>query len=272
MRLLAAAFWLMATPSLAQVIQPAACGGSYSRRTALDAAALVHGSRDMAADAVSVWGRQNLRLLAPDETILGPVLRVSYPAGSINPGNGGAPLGGAGFQLPFRVAAQAVCLRYRVRFPADFEFGLGGKLPGLYGGDAPRGCGPGQLARGFSARLMWRSGGAGEVYLYSPDRDVRCGDSIGRGTWTFERDRWVVVDEEVVMNAPGRADGVIRIWVDGRRVLDHGGLRLREGAEIGVDGLLFSTFFGGNDPTWASPRDQSADFAGFEVWDSGTRP
>jgi len=32
-----------------------------------------------------------------------------------------------------------------------------------------------------------------------------------------------------------------------------------------IEGLFFSTFFGGGDASWATPRDQYADLAGFEL-------
>jgi hypothetical protein len=32
---------------------------------------------------------------------------------------------------------------------------------------------------------------------------------------------------------------------------------------VQVDGLFFSTFFGGGDKSWVSPSNQYADFAGF---------
>ena len=92
--------------------------------------------------------------------------RLLYPAGSINPGN--KPQGGSDFyavpgQLPFR-SANNVTLQYSIFFPADFQWVQGGKLPGIYGGH--EGCSGGNDAKScFSTRLMWRRGGAGELYL-----------------------------------------------------------------------------------------------------------
>ncbi|MBP0496246.1 polysaccharide lyase [Pararoseomonas indoligenes] len=239
------------------------CGPAYPRRTPIDLSGAIAGG---SARPLHAWGQANLQLL-PAEDAGGPVLRVRYPAGSIDPGNARAPLGGAGFQLPVGPGAEARCLHYRLRFPEGFDFVRGGKLPGLYAGDAPRGCSKPELSAGFSARLMWRGNGAGELYLYAPDRAARCGDSIGRGSWSFPRGRWVSVAQEVVLNAPGQADGTVRIWIDGHPVLSHGGLLLRERAETRIAGLLFSTFFGGNDPSWASPLDQRAEFTDFGIWD-----
>ena len=97
----------------------------------------------------------------PDERSL---LRVLYPEGSINPAN--RPQGGAQFYAnPLDITqARSVTLEYDVYFPADFEFVLGGKLPGLFGGKES--CSGGDAALDcFSTRLMWRKEGAGELYL-----------------------------------------------------------------------------------------------------------
>jgi hypothetical protein len=92
------------------------------------------------------------------------VLQLLYPANSINPAQ--KPQGGAEFYaIPIQVAgARSVILEYSVFFPADFDWVLAGKLPGLYGGHM--GCSGGNDALTcFSTRLMWREGGTGELYL-----------------------------------------------------------------------------------------------------------
>ena len=212
-----------------------------------------------------LWGRANVESRPRDPSAAGPVLRVAYPQGSLDPGNPAAPRGGAGFMLYEGRGAERGCLAFRVRFPQGFAFAKGGKLPGLFGGDAPRGCTPEEVSHGFSARLMWRGEGAGELYLYGPGRSSRCGESIGRGAWTFEPGAWTSIAEEVVMNTPGAADGTVRVWVNGRLVIDQGGIVLRERPGVGVDGLLFATFFGGHDKSWASPVAQYAEFADFSL-------
>jgi Polysaccharide lyase 14 len=104
--------------------------------------------------------------------------RLFFPSGSINPGN--KPQGGSDFYatpLPVHSATN-VTLQYSVFFPADFEWVHGGKLPGLYGGH--EGCSGGNGAKScFSTRMMWRQGGAGELYLvriphYSLRYESRC--------------------------------------------------------------------------------------------------
>jgi hypothetical protein len=200
-------------------------------------------------------------------------LAVRYPAGSINPGNRVAPLGGAQFFLPVpaAAAASAACLRYRVKFPEGFRFGRGGKLPGLYGSagsavSAASGCRPVDDASGFTVRLMWRRDGDGEVYAYVQNKDRPCGLAIGRGRWRFPVGRWVTVELEIVLGPPAADGGSVRLWIDGVNVVDHRGLRYRSGEAVQIGGLFFSSFFGGRDRSWASPVDQEAQFADFRLF------
>jgi len=252
--------WLLplvlgAAPALAQP-----CEGRYPLPTPLPA--------DLSGTSFSnVWGRANISAMPQ-----GAGLRVRYPAGSINPGHADAPVGGAGFLWAAGQAPEARCVSYQLRFSEGFDFALGGKLPGLAGGEAPRGCNAADLSRGFSARLMWRPLGEGELYLYALDRAARCGDSIGRGAWRFAPMQWAEIAQEVILNRPGEANGVVRIWVNGRRVVERTNLVLREDPAIRISGVLFSTFFGGNDRRWASPRDQWADFAQLTLWDANPAP
>jgi len=101
------------------------------------------------------------------------MLRLFYPKDSINPARW--PQGGSEFYAaPLDVSkASNVTFEYKVFFPSDFEWVKGGKLPGLYGGHT--GCSGGNAALDcFSTRLMWRTGGAGELYLVSPVPTPSC--------------------------------------------------------------------------------------------------
>lgn len=95
------------------------------------------------------------------------MLQLFYPKDSVNPS--GRPQGGSEFYaapLDLR-SARNVTFAYSVFFPSDFEWVKGGKLPGLYGGHTR--CSGGNAALDcFSTRLMWRAGGAGELYLVKP--------------------------------------------------------------------------------------------------------
>jgi hypothetical protein len=151
-----------------------------------------------------------------------------------------------------------------VRFQPDFDFVKGGKLPGLYGGTVTGGQEIPDGTNGFSTRYMWRAGGEGEVYAYLPTSDEH-GTSLGRGCWAFTPGRWTAIQQRVQLNTPGETDGQVTVWQDGKQVFSRGGLEFRTTEQLRIDGLFFSTFFGGGDTSWATPVDQYADFAAFTI-------
>ncbi|KAH8995795.1 hypothetical protein EDB86DRAFT_3159440 [Lactarius hatsudake] len=134
------------------------------------------------------------------------MLQVFYPEGSINPSR--KPQGGSQFYAaPLDLRnARSVTFAYSVFFPSDFDWVKGGKLPGLYGGRT--GCSGGDAADDcFSTRLMWRSRGAGELYLYAP-KDRQTPSLCNTPPLS------------VVLNTPGYQDGVFLLEVNGRVALD----------------------------------------------------
>ncbi|WP_232667380.1 polysaccharide lyase [Pseudonocardia sp. TRM90224] len=194
----------------------------------------------------------------------GRVLRVAYPAGSASRSAGG-PEGGLQAYLQLAGGpAETAELEYSVRFPAGFDFVKGGKLPGFYGGTVTGGREIPDGTDGLSTRYMWRADGAGEVYAYLPSSEEH-GTSLGRGCWSFTPGEWTTMRQRVQLNTPGGKDGRVTVWQDGRQVLDVTGLEFRSAADLRIDGLFFSTFFGGSDSSWASPVDQYTDFAGFRL-------
>lgn len=151
----------------------------------------------------------------------GPVLQVTYPEKTFSHDSGGTQ-----FYSLWNASEghfNSMMLSYEVAFDAGFDFVKGGKLPGLRGGLARNGCSGGAAATGFdcfSARLMWRTNGAGEgnalkitrwgklltryhtVYAYIPTENNLCaestitcnsdfGTSVSRGSWSFNKARWV---------------------------------------------------------------------------------
>jgi len=200
-----------------------------------------------------------------DATDHGRALEVLYPKGGVGPRETG---GQWMAELPPRDTWQ---LEYRVRFSADFDWVKGGKLPGLGGGTTPTG---GRFdPDGFTARYMWRTGGRLVVYLYwagqgSADRETgrQYGVDLDCGL-TMERGRAYVLRQRVTLNTPGRPDGVLEVWVDGVAVLRRDDLLFRDqpDKQWQIDRFMFSTFHGGNDPTWAPAHDCTVQFDAFTV-------
>ncbi|PFH53568.1 polysaccharide lyase family 14 protein [Amanita thiersii Skay4041] len=193
-------------------------------------------------------GRQNLEIVnglpdaaytteASDEWVENEndsLIQILYPAYSTSPSK--RPQGGAEFYAsPLDITnAHNVSLGYSVFFPADFDWVLAGKMPGLYGGHT--GCSGGNVAKDcFSTRLMWRKGGIGELYLYAPkDKqtkamcsdpqsvcDMTYGFSVGRGSFRWAAGGWTTVTQTVGLNTPGMQDGTFTLDVNGSRVIDR---------------------------------------------------
>ncbi|KAK9764665.1 hypothetical protein K7432_007651 [Basidiobolus ranarum] len=207
------------------------------------------------------------------------VFQVSYPKGSYSP-SGSNKEGGVNFySQPFGTNGyQRAILTYEVGFKEGFNFVEGGKLPGLYAGEAASGCSGGNQSDGkkcFSTRLMWRQSGAGEVYDYLPKQgdsfckttDVVCnkdyGTSIGRDKYKFSTG-WNQVHMFVQVNDVGSSNGNIELYINKTKVLAIDSLTYRTNPNLGIQSLMFSTFFGGSEPRFATPVDAYVYFRNIE--------
>ena len=212
------------------------------------------------------WGLDNLEVRS--DSAFDQVLRVYYPAGSASPSvsrQNEVPLGGAQFYADlFTSPRNQLRLSYHVKFAEEFDFVKGGKLPGLFGGTGASGGSTPDGADGFSVRLMWRRDGQGEVYAYLPTSESY-GTSIERGAWQFQPGVWYKLEQEIVLNTPEEADGEIRLWVNDTLVIEQKEVIFRTVDSLQIDGIFFSTFFGGGDPSWATPQDTYIEFAKFSV-------
>lgn len=217
------------------------------------------------------WGWENLEIITDQSDRFKEIIRVHYPAGSASPSvsrQDGSPIGGSQFYADLGIEPQEqLRLSYYVRFSENFEFVKGGKLPGLFGGTGNSGGDIPDGTDGFSTRFMWRRNGEGELYAYLPtSKDY--GTSIGKGNWQFEPGVWHHLEQVITLNSPETKDGRIRVFVDGVEAIDREGLTFRTTADLKIEGIFFSTFFGGGDSSWATPNDVYIDFADFSVSES----
>lgn len=212
-----------------------------------------------------------------------------YPEGSINPSAtvpGGFSFylsGPPEFKARLASASEAI-FSYRMMLQRDWEWVKGGKLPGIFGGvnDAAYGCSGGRKDKRclcVGVRPMWRASGVGGLYTYLPLTDHNStqqrsipplsvenadyGFSVGRGSFNLQKaiGNWVTVATRLKLNDIGSENGEIELWIDGNRVIFVDGLMLRESEMYSIQGMHFQTFFGGQTPEWASPKDQCAWFA-----------
>ena len=94
----------------------------------------------------------------------GPVLQVTYPAGTYGSQNSGAQWYSL-WNTTDGSQFQSMMLSYELAFDSNFNWVQGGKLPGLRGGVDSTGCSGGAEPNGtdcFSTRLMWRKNAEGE--------------------------------------------------------------------------------------------------------------
>ncbi|KAJ7672514.1 polysaccharide lyase family 14 protein [Mycena polygramma] len=234
-------------------------------------------------------GMTHTYMAAPDGK---QAMQAIYPKGSYIPSKD--PKGGFSFYAPGPAAvdlttAKEALFGYSVYFPENFNFVLGGKLPGLYGGDNATtavSCSGGRRSPTcFSVRLMWRTDGAGELYTYLPDpkfgapftanskmcatQSAECnptyGASLGRGNFKWATGQWTTVSQRVKLNTVGQADGELELFVGGKSVISVTGVAMTNTDTGAIQGMQMQTFFGGSNTTWASPLDQQVYFSDFSV-------
>ena len=103
---------------------------------------------------------------------------------------------------------------------------------------------------------MFTPGGGIASYVYHYGQSGRFGDHRQAKGFRFELDRWYLLELDVQLNDPGVANGRVVVRVDGHDVVDHKELIFRRDfrADLLISQMLFSTFFGGNDSSFA-PRE-----------------
>ncbi|GAA5974300.1 hypothetical protein JCM11641_006722 [Rhodosporidiobolus odoratus] len=215
-----------------------------------------------------------------EQANLQDVLQVTYPVGT-REGTQFTMRTFDNYTHEWNQTVQTALLRYDVAFSDDFDFVKGGKLPGLYGASqgARAICSGGNREEDcFSARLMWRERGGGEVYAYVPtysgfcsQSDVICnsdyGISLSRGSFRFKPGGWTTITQLVSLNTVGTANGLLYLYANDTLALAHTGMTWRTRDDVTLDSVLFSTFFGGSDHSWAA-RGGTSFFRRFEVYAS----
>ena len=210
----------------------------------------------------------------------GASLKVDFDANGEGPREGGAQ-----WIVEFEEKYEEAFLEYRVKFADGFDFVRGGKLPGLAGGSAPSGSAPADGVRGWTGRLMWRTrflGVSGQPEQLTCNgisyaKHVHSGFFMdGRQEddefWVerdgsdpvMESDVWYKIRQQVRMNTPGQRDGIFRVWLDDRLVLNREDIQFRNIPDLAIDRFFFSTFFGGGD-AWRSSKEETIFFDDFKM-------
>jgi hypothetical protein len=57
------------------------------------------------------------------------------------------------------------------------------------------------------------------------------------------------------LNSPGKNDGILKTWLDGKQVFEKHDLRFQTADDLKIERFLFSVFYGGSGPEWAPSYD-----------------
>jgi hypothetical protein len=119
---------------------------------------------------------------------------------------------------------------------------------------------------------MWRADGRGEAYVYHMRQPNRYGESFSFAeSLSFPEVDEVLIRMQVAMNTPGRADGGLRVWLrlpdspEEVLVVLRTDMEWRADSTMRVDSLLFETFHGGNDGSWAPRKASATVFRGLTI-------
>ncbi|MCF7981267.1 MAG: DNRLRE domain-containing protein [Pseudomonadales bacterium] len=158
--------------------------------------------------------------------------------------------------------------RYYLRLADNWNQKItSGKLPGFagtynragWGGRRPDG-GNGWSARGIFLKTIT----AGNTlrtpvgnYVYHLDQNGNYGShfiwSRGGGA-LLKNNQWYCIEQYVKLNEPGKSDGILMAWLDGRLVFERQGLKFRNSKDLKIEEVWLNVYHGGMDP---SPYDQT---------------
>lgn len=152
--------------------------------------------------------------------------------------------------------------RYYLRLDPNAFASGGGKLPGFsgtyesagWGGRANNGYN-GWSARGaFFASMdknlkKWPSRLPIGSYLYEVDNKNKYGRTI---PWGNEKSllipgRWYSIEQHLKLNTPNIANGILEVWIDGKKIVNRNNLHFRNTKELKIEKVWFNFYFGGVD-------------------------
>lgn len=189
----------------------------------------------------------------------GQVLMVKYPKGSY-----GYRYCGIQFikTLP---EAHEYYLDYYIKLKDGFDYVLGGKLPGLTsGGEKFTGGNHPVKGEGWSARYVWRKAGSLEIYFYHMGMKGKWGDSILLDI-KLQPGKWYRLTQHIKLNDDNNFNGVLEVWVNGKKQLNKRNVRYRVAPLGMIDSFAFSTFHGGNSPKSAPNVDSYIYFDDIQI-------
>lgn len=254
--------------------EAAICEGRYpsSTRFALTSSSgeIVTLSELQARIGLSEWGlMQNARIEEPEANNRPPALAITLGKGTGAGYKSDQTRGGIGFSwtpVEMRDAApKATCLTYRVFLPADFKFASGGTLPGLAVGASFDPRGEARVGEGAAVRPSWnRDGNAYVTVQYATAEGWKNPTAVNsKQQWPLGR--WVIVEQEVILNDPGKQNGTVRLWLDGKLAGENKKIGLRGDDALAMAGVISDAHYGSISNFGTAPADAEIRLSPFVV-------
>lgn len=201
------------------------------------------------------------------DSIRGNVVKVKYTKGQL------AASGAQVYTRMYNTNAgnrEDLYMTYWLKFDKNFDFKLGGKLPGFASNDTGYNNGI-PVSNGFSTRSMWRKDGLYQLYLYTEDQPNYASGTYGHqlnSQFYFVPDTWYKMTHRVKLNDAGVSNGIFSTWINGKRELHVDNIRYRNyGQNYSIQTMWLSTFFGGGSDEFRPTKDEYAYFSSFTVSD-----
>jgi hypothetical protein len=252
----------------------AVCEGRYPTSTRFSLASSsgesVTLSELQARIGLTEWGiLQNARVLAAEADTNTHVLGVTLGKGTSGGYRPDQTRGGIGFTwTPSDMAdanPKAACLSYRVFLPSDFQFSLGGTLPGLMIGPNFDPRGEPIVGNGAAVRPGWSVDGRIGVNVQYATREGWKNPSALSAKTTWPSGRWINVEQEVILNEAGKKNGIIRLWLDGELAGENTTLALRGDDALAMAGVIADVHYGGVLNNATAPEDAEIRLSPFVV-------
>ncbi|WP_286264237.1 polysaccharide lyase [Thalassotalea atypica] len=151
--------------------------------------------------------------------------------------------------------------RYYLKLAEGANISGGGKMPGFGGTYNKAGWG----GRGNSGTNGWSARGSffntinndkspwdqhmpiGQ-YIYEVGKN-KYGQTISYGhpLSTIKPGKWYSVEQRLKLNTPGKKDGILEAWIDGKKVFSRTNVHLRDVPDLKIEKIWFNFYFGGVD-------------------------
>jgi len=105
-------------------------------------------------------------------------------------------------------------------------------------------------------------------YLYYPDKEGRFGENeiykYGNKKVFIEPNKWYNIKMRIKLSPDPKKKDIITAWVNRKKALERK-LNLRKKESHGINQVMFSLFFGGDDETWQTKKDEKVYFRKFVI-------